>query len=44
MRPVRGAALTFQTRDIGRPHDVQLAPFHRLAHERYNLYWKIQPG
>ena len=26
---------------IGRPNDVELAPYYRLAHERYNLYWKI---
>jgi len=33
--------LTFRTVDIGRPHDVELAPYSRLAHERYNLYWKV---
>ena len=25
----------------GRPTDVELAPFYQLAHERYNLYWKV---
>jgi uncharacterized protein len=33
--------LTFRTVGIGRPREVELAPFHRLAHERYNLYWKV---
>ena len=27
---------------LGRPRDVKLAPFYKLAHERYNLYWKVQ--
>jgi hypothetical protein len=38
---VKGEALTFRTRGIGRPRDVTLAPFYRVAHERYNLYWKV---
>jgi DUF1680 family protein len=33
--------LTFRTAGIGRPRDVELAPYYRLAHERYNLYWKV---
>ena len=41
-RPVSGEPLTFETVGIGRPRDVKLAPFYRLAHERYNLYWKVQ--
>ena len=36
--------LTFRTTGVGRPRDVELAPFFRLAHERYNLYWKIVPA
>ena len=32
---------TFETVGLGRPTDVQLAPFYRLAHERYNFYWKV---
>jgi DUF1680 family protein len=36
------APLTFHTVDLGRPHDVELAPYFELAHERYNLYWKLQ--
>jgi len=33
--------LTFRTIGVGRPKDVELAPYYRLAHERYNLYWKV---
>ena len=25
------------------PRDIELAPYYRLAHERYNLYWKVTP-
>ena len=41
-RPVHGEPLSFETVGIGRPRDVKLAPFYKLAHERYNLYWKVQ--
>jgi len=33
--------LTFRTSGIGRPNDVELTPYYRLAHERYNLYWTL---
>jgi hypothetical protein len=33
--------LTFRTTNAGQPHDVELAPYYRLAHERYNLYWHL---
>jgi uncharacterized protein len=35
--------LTFRTSGNARPRDVELAPFYRLAHERYNLYWILVP-
>jgi DUF1680 family protein len=35
--------LTFRTAGVGRPSDVELTAFHRLAHARYNLYWKVAP-
>ena len=35
------AALTFQTRGVGHPREVSLIPYYRIAHERYNLYWKV---
>jgi len=42
VRPMRGESLTFETVGLGRPRDVQLVPFFRLVHERYNLYWKVE--
>ena len=41
VRPRAGKPLTFETVGLGRPTDVELAPFYQLAHERYNLYWKV---
>jgi hypothetical protein len=42
VRPVPNEPLSFETVGLGRPHDVRLAPFHRLAHERYTLYWRVR--
>jgi DUF1680 family protein len=36
--------LTFRSTGIGRPKEVELAPYYRLAHERYSLYWKVVPA
>jgi hypothetical protein len=36
------APLTFKTDGIGRPGDVTLIPYYKMAHQRYNMYWKIQ--
>jgi DUF1680 family protein len=44
IKPSQGSALTFHTNGIGHPHDVSLMPYYRIAHERYNLYWKTQPS
>jgi hypothetical protein len=44
VRPVRGEPLTFETVGLGRPRDVRLAPYFRLAHERYTLYWQVRPA
>jgi DUF1680 family protein len=41
VKPVRGAPLTFKTVGIGRPGDVTLVPFYKLADRRYTVYWKI---
>lgn len=41
IKPSTGEALTFRTTGIGRPRDVTLIPYYRVAHERYNLYWKL---
>jgi DUF1680 family protein len=35
--------LTFHTTGT-RAEPIVLAPYYRLAHERYNLYWKILPA
>jgi uncharacterized protein len=37
-----GAPLTFKTDGIGRPADVTLVPYYKMAHQHYNMYWKIQ--
>ena len=44
LRPVPGEPLAFETVGLGRPHDVRLVPYFRLAHERYTLYWRVQPA
>ena len=33
--------LTFKTEGLGRPAEVTLVPYYRMAHERYNMYWKV---
>ena len=33
--------LTFRTDGLGRPAEVTLVPYYRIAHEHYNLYWRI---
>ena len=35
--------LTFRAAGAGGARHVELAPYYRLAHERYNLYWKVVP-
>jgi DUF1680 family protein len=44
IRQVPQAPMTFRTQGVGSPDDVELSPYYRLAHERYNLYWKVVPG
>jgi len=41
IKPATGSPLTFHTTGIGHPSDVSLMPYYRIAHERYNLYWKV---
>jgi DUF1680 family protein len=36
-----GDSLTFET-GYGARSNVTLIPYHRLHHERYNLYWRVQ--
>lgn len=37
-----GAPLTFRTEGIGRPGEVTLVPYYKMAHQHYNLYWKVR--
>ena len=37
-----GAPLTFKTDGVGRPGDVTLVPYYKMAHQHYNMYWRIQ--
>jgi hypothetical protein len=51
IRPT-GAPLAFRTEGIGRPRDLDLRPFYRLADRRYSVYlsvvsesdWAARPG
>ena len=36
-----GSPLTFRTEGLGRPAEVTLVPYYRIAHEHYNLYWRV---
>jgi DUF1680 family protein len=44
IQPVTGKPLTFVTRNIGLPADVELIPFYRLHHQRYTIYWNVRQG
>jgi len=37
-----GIPLKFKTDGVGRPGDVTLVPYYKMAHQHYNMYWKIQ--
>jgi DUF1680 family protein len=37
-----GKTLAFRTDGIGQPEDVTLIPYYKMAHQHYNMYWKIQ--
>jgi len=41
VKPTSLATLAFETVGIGHPNEVSLVPYYRIAHERYNLYWKL---
>lgn len=40
VRPV-GARLLFRAQSGAVAREIELTPFHRIAHERYSLYWQI---
>lgn len=31
----------FQTKGVGRPHDVRLRPFFQIGRNRYSVYWRL---
>jgi DUF1680 family protein len=41
VRRSKDAALSFRLRTTESAQDFELVPFHRIAHERYNLYWQL---
>jgi uncharacterized protein len=44
IRSSPGLPLTFHTTGVGEggsPIEVNLIPYYRVAHERYNMYWKL---
>ena len=42
IKPAGGELLTFKTDGIGRPDEVTLVPYYKMAHQHYNMYWKIE--
>jgi uncharacterized protein len=41
VKPVEAQALTFRTEGLARPAEVSLAPFYRVHHQRYAVYWRL---
>ena len=41
VKPVSGRELAFVTDGVGRPEDVNLAPFYQTYSNRYSVYWEI---
>ena len=41
IHPVPGRPGTFRTDGLAMPHDVTLAPFHRVHFQRYAIYWRL---
>ncbi|MEW6236763.1 MAG: beta-L-arabinofuranosidase domain-containing protein [Candidatus Omnitrophota bacterium] len=39
MQSIPGSNLSFKTKGVGRPNDVELIPFYRMHHRRYAVYW-----
>ncbi len=38
-----GKPLTFRTKGIGTPRDIELVPLKEIADERYAVYWNFFP-
>jgi uncharacterized protein len=41
VRPVEGRTLSFRTEGLALPSEVVLAPFFRVHHQRYAVYWRL---
>jgi len=41
IEPSEGKPLTFHTKGIGKPNDVEMIPFYRMHHQRYTVYWQL---
>jgi len=39
--PVSGQPLSFQTKGVGQPRDLNLVPFYQVQHQRYSVYWNL---
>ena len=42
LTPVKGKALTFVTKGVGRPDPIVLSPLGMLHNQRYNVYWNTK--
>src|SRR5262245_39956692 len=43
VKPRGTGTLNFVARALDPDRDVELIPCHRIAHERYTLYWRVEP-
>ena len=41
LKPVQGSPMSFRSNGIGKPNDVTLTPFYKMADQRYTVYWKV---
>ena len=37
-------SLTFRVRGFENDREISLVPYYQIAHERYNLYWRVRTG
>src|SRR5664280_183543 len=43
VKPAKAGPLAFRIRSTKTSPEVSLAPFYRISHERYAVYWELQP-
>jgi uncharacterized protein len=41
VKAVPGQPLAFRTEGLAQPNDITLAPFYRVHHQRYSVYWDL---